>query len=65
MIHFGSIDMKAVRLFKAIIVLLKTKNFSVELGKVYKVSGFEQYSFGYSCLPFCSQVCNVCVSVCE
>ena len=33
--------MKAVRLLKAIIMISKGKTFTVELGKVYKVSGYE------------------------
>ena len=40
-LHFGNIAVKAVRLLKAIIMISKGKTFTVELGKVYKVSGYE------------------------
>ena len=39
--HFGNIAVKAVRLLKAIIMISRGKTFTVELGKVYKVSGYE------------------------
>ena len=41
MLHFSSIDMKAVRLLKATIMLAKGKTFVVDLGKVYMLSGLE------------------------